>query len=381
MSTSSAPQRLRVAILGCGYAARIHARALRRVSDIELTFASRDAGRAAQYCRQYGGAASWGSYVDAVADPKVDIVLVATPTFSHLEHTMMALAASRHVVVEKPAFTTAADFDVVRVAAAAAGRTVCVAENYVYKPFTQMLRRHVERGDLGDVRFVLLNATRRQPAVGWRANPELSGGGALFEAGVHWIAFAARIGLQLTHVSAIRAGNEGGADRSSLTVFRYANGAVGSLAHSWELAAPLGGARLSKVQGTLGAVTFESNGVMSVTSGRAASIHTHLRDTLGYVRMHADFIDAIRGEISPYYTLEMAHQDFTWLEAAQQGVSVQTTSSPVATPPECGSPQLSRAGSWPGSTSLAHSVRFQPGTGASPCASGTNADDSMRAMW
>ncbi len=381
MNTSSGLPRLRIAILGCGYAARIHARALRRVPGVELTFASRDAARAAQYCTQYRGVASWGSYLDAVTDPKAAIVLVATPTFSHLELTLMALAESRHVVVEKPAFPTSADFDVVRRAATDAGRTVCVAENYVYKPFTQMLRRHVERGDLGDVRFVLLNATRRQPAVGWRANPELSGGGALFEAGVHWIAFAARIGLELTHVSGLRAGVDSGPDRSSLTVFRYANGAVGSLAHSWELAAPLGGARLSKVQGTLGAVTFESNGVLSVTSGRAASIRTHLRDTLGYVRMHTDFVTAIRHGIAPYYTLDMAQRDLTWLEAAQHGVTPRESNQPETMPPECGSPHGSRAGSWLGSTSRAHSVRFQPGTGASPCASGTNAEGSMRAMW
>ncbi|WP_310569609.1 Gfo/Idh/MocA family oxidoreductase [Gemmatimonas sp.] len=346
MMTTMRSQRLRIAILGCGYAARIHARALRRLPDVELTFASRDPARAAQYCKRYRGVASWGSYSDAVTDPQTAIVLVATPTFSHLELTLMALAASRHVVVEKPAFSTSGDFDVVRRAAAATGRLVCVAENYVYKPFTQKLRRHVERGDLGDVRFVLLNATRRQPAVGWRAKPELSGGGALFEAGVHWIAFAARIGLELTHVSGLRAGDDSGADLSSLTVFRYANGAVGSLAHSWELAAPLGGARLSTVQGTLGAVTFESNGALSVTSGRAASLCTHFRDTLGYVRMHEDFINAIRSGVCPYYTLEMAQQDFIWLEAAQQGVTAHESGVSVTDPPAHGSRHVSRAMLW-----------------------------------
>lgn len=321
MTPSSATARLRIAILGCGYAARIHARVLRKMSEVEFTFASRDAVRAAEYCKRYGGATSRGSYLEAITDPDVAIVLVATPTCFHLELTLMALAAGRHVVVEKPAFVATADFDVVRRAAIAARCSVFVAENYVYKPITLMLRGLVERGALGDVRFVSLNATRRQPAVGWRANPVLSGGGALFEAGVHWIAFAARIGLELTQVCGMRAGHNPGADRSSLTVFRYANGAVGSLAHSWELAAPFGGARLSKIQGTRGAVTFESNGVLSVTSGRALAVRTHLRDTLGYRRMHEDFIRAVRSEVAPYYTLDKAQEDFVWLQRAQRGVT------------------------------------------------------------
>jgi hypothetical protein len=107
-----------------------------------------------------------------------------------------------------------------------------------------------------------------------------------------------------------------------LLVFRYANGAVGTLAHSWELAAPLGGLRLSKVQGTLGAVTFESNGLAAVTTGRRRSVRLlAFRDPLGYRAMLTDFLSALRTGEAPRFTLGMAQRDLCLLEQAERSMA------------------------------------------------------------
>jgi predicted dehydrogenase len=217
----------------------------------------------------------------------------------------------------------AADADVVSDAADAASLRVLVAENYVYKPLATHLRRSIEAGDLGDVRFVSLNATKRQLAGGWRADPALSGGGALFEAGIHWISFASNIGLDVVDVHAYRVGMVDDPDRSALVVFSYANGAVGTLAHSWELAAPFGGLRLSKVQGTRGAVTFESNGLAAITTGRRRSLALPALggDPLGYRAMLTDFLCAVRLGTSPLFTLDMATRDLRLLEQAERSMT------------------------------------------------------------
>ena len=306
-----------VLFLGCGWACAIHSRTLRRLCGVDLFYASRDGARAEEYRRGFGGRRAFGSYEVALADPAVDVVVIATPTVTHRELTLLALAAGKHVIVEKPAFMRAADADAVSAAADAAGVRVFVAENYVYKPVARYLRDVIEAGDLGEVRFISLNATKSQRAAGWRADPTLSGGGALFEAGIHWISFASNIGLDVMDVRAYRAGTVNGPDRSSLVVIRYANGAIATLAHSWELAAPLGGLRLSKVQGTRGAVTFESNGLVIVTTGRRRSIRfPMLRDALGYRAMLRDFLRCVRMGVQPMFTLEMAKSDLQRLEHA-----------------------------------------------------------------
>ena len=317
-----------VLFLGCGWASAIHSRVLRRMRGVDLFYASRDAARAEEFRRCFGGRRAFGSYDDGLADSAVDVALVATPTATHRELALLALAAGKHVIVEKPAFMCAADVDVVRVAAEAAARRILVAENYVYKPVARHLREVITAGDLGDVRFVSLNATKRQQANGWRADPTLSGGGALFEAGIHWISFASNIGLDVLTAQGHRTGLEDGPDRSSLVVFRYANGAVGTLAHSWELAAPLGGLRVSKVQGTQGAVTFESNGFAIVTTGRRHSLSVPvLADPLGYRAMLSDFLRTVRTGVEPVFTAEMAKRDLQLLEQAQRSMTVEMVCS------------------------------------------------------
>jgi len=312
----SAPeQRIGILLMGCGWASTIHSRVLRRLGGVELFYASRDAARAEEYRRRYGGTRAFGSYADGLAEPRVDIALVATPTVTHRDLAVQSLEAGKHVIVEKPAFMRAGDADTVRDAAETANRQVFVAENYAYKPIAHHLRRMIASGDLGDIRFVTLNATKRRDAGGWRGEPATSGGGALFEGGVHWVSFAANLGLEVESVRGYRAGPADGPERTTLVVFEYAGGAVGTLAHSWELAAPFGGLRLSKVQGTLGAVTFESNGLAVVTTGRRRSVRIlAFQDPFGYRAMHADFLRAVRTSGAPRFTLQMAQRDLLFLE-------------------------------------------------------------------
>jgi predicted dehydrogenase len=309
---------LGVLFLGCGQAATIHSRILRRMPGVHCAWASRDVRRAEAYRDRFDGRRAFASYEAGLADPEVDVVIVATPTALHRAQALQALDAGKHVIVEKPAFMRSMDADDVGAAAAAAGRRVFVAENYVYKPLARHLRRLVVEGALGEVRFLSINATKRQPALGWRGDPALSGGGALYEAGVHWISFMANLGLEVETLDAWRVGTLSGPDRSSLVVLRYAGGAVATLAHSWELRAPLGGLRLSKLQGTRGAVTFESNGFAALTTGRRPSLRLPaLSDPLGYRAMLADFVHAIRTGASALFTLEHARRDLELLERAE----------------------------------------------------------------
>src|SRR5688500_10059859 len=146
------PGMISVLVIGCGVAARTHSRILRRMRGVELFFASRDLDRANAYCRQFGGRRAFGSYSAGLAEPSVDAALIATPTATHRDLAIEALAFRKHVIVEKPAFMRSVDADAVRTAAIDADRRLFVAENYAYKPVAEHLRRLIKAGDLGDVR-------------------------------------------------------------------------------------------------------------------------------------------------------------------------------------------------------------------------------------
>jgi len=102
-----------------------------------------------------------------------------------------------------------------------------------------------------------------------------------------------------------------------LVVFDYAEGAVGTLAHSWEIAAPFGGVRLSGIYGTAGSIHFESNGLGVLLRARRTRLRfPGLGDFLGFKGMWADFVAALTARRPAQMTLDHAQRDLELIEAA-----------------------------------------------------------------
>jgi UDP-N-acetylglucosamine 3-dehydrogenase len=309
---------LNLALLGCGAVARRHGRTLARFgAEVRCFYASRDPARAAEFSARHSGAGWFGSYAAALADGRIDAVLVSTPPDSHLELALAALAQGKDVIVEKPALLRSQDFALLRAAEVSSGRRVLVAENYCYKPLARVLRGIVASGALGEVRFLHLDAVKYQHATGWRTDPGAAGGGALFEGGVHWIDLLANLGLHIETVHGFRPGDWQGCERSMLVVVEYQEGAVGTLAHSWEVPSPFRGLRTSRIYGTRGSVAFESNGLFVRISGpRPRLLFPGLRDIGGYRAMFRDFLTALRTGSEPLMSLTRAQRGLELIEAA-----------------------------------------------------------------
>ena len=62
-----------------------------------------------------------------------------------------------------------------------------VAENYLYKAFVSGIKDSIQKGLIGKPMFLEVNKYNRDEIKGWRSDPELMGGGALLEGGVHWV--------------------------------------------------------------------------------------------------------------------------------------------------------------------------------------------------
>jgi predicted dehydrogenase len=312
------PEPLRIAFLGCGFITTVHSRnlkALRR--HIVPSYASRNAARAAEYCRAHRGRGSFADYDAAIADPAIEAVVIAVPPKFHLELALRALAAGKHVLVEKPAFLTLADYEAVRAARDRARRVVLVGENDHYKPLAVTLRRLVAEGIIGEMVFAHFTtlARRFKAADDWRNDEAMAGGDAFFEEGIHWLHIAGSLGPRITSIRGYRpAASHDGPDRrakSMMVAFRYDNHAVGSLYYSREIPSLLRGLRLSKLFGRDGVITFESNGafVLARGRGRPRLIFPGFRDIRGYQAMYRDFHAAIREGRAPEMSLERAMDD------------------------------------------------------------------------
>ncbi len=314
---------LRLAFLGCGFITRVHSRhlkALRR--DIICSYASRDKGKADEFCRQWSGETAYASYEAAIDDPRVDAVLIAVPPRYHLDLTLRALAAGKHVLVEKPAFPCTGDFEVAMAARDRAKRVVIVGENDHYKPQAIKLRKWLADGVIGDLVFGYFTtiAKRFKTAEDWRNDETIAGGDAFFEEGIHWLHLANNLGPRITSIHGYRPTASGnGPDRrakSMLVSFAYDNGGVGSLYYSREIPSLLRGMRLSAIYGREGVMTFESNGLFILARGKGLPrfVLPGFYDFRGYRVMYRDFLRAIREGRAPEMSLERAIEDQRLME-------------------------------------------------------------------
>jgi predicted dehydrogenase len=312
------PGPLRVAFIGCGFITGVHSRNLRALgAEVAAAYASRDKARADRYCRNFGGARSYGDYTAAIEDPAIDAVVIAVPPKWHLDLTLQALSAGKHVLVEKPAFLSLDDYHRVVATRTAAGRVVLVGENDHYKPLAVVLRRLLSEGVIGEMVFAHFTTLvhRLKTAEDWRNDESLSGGDAFFEEGIHWLHLAGSLGPTIVRAHGYRPPvSRTGPDRrakSLMVAFQYDNGAVGSLYYSREVPSLLRGARLSKLFGREGIITFESNGAFVLARGRGwpRVILPGLRDIRGYQAMYRDWLSAIRDGRAPEMSLERAMED------------------------------------------------------------------------
>ncbi|MFQ5641312.1 MAG: Gfo/Idh/MocA family protein [bacterium] len=312
---------LNLAFLGCGFASKLHSRTLSGFKNVRRFYASRDGKKAESYHRKYHGHGTFAAYEAAIQSPKIDVVFVATPPQQHLEWTLMALQANKHVMVEKPPFLKASDFDAIRKAEAESQGRVFVAENYYYKPLAQKLREIIQSGVIGELLFIHVNALKRQVVHDWRGDEKLSGGGALFEGGIHWINFIANLGLQLKSVHGLRPGSHEGMEQSILVSLLYEQGPVGTLSYSWETPSLFKGLRISKIYGREGSVTFESNGIFILVRGKKKRlIFPGLKDIAGYKGMFEDFFESIRSGKDPQFNLNLAEQDLKLIEQIYESI-------------------------------------------------------------
>ncbi|HEY8631039.1 MAG TPA: Gfo/Idh/MocA family oxidoreductase [Gaiellaceae bacterium] len=142
-----------------------------------IAVASREAGRAQSYAREHGVERAYGSYVELLADPEVEAVYNSLPNSMHVDWSIRALEAGKHVLVEKPLARRPEEVKRAYDVADGNGRLLMEAFMYRHHPQTHKLREIVQSGAIGELRqmraefcFTLDDSTNV------RLRPELDGG-------------------------------------------------------------------------------------------------------------------------------------------------------------------------------------------------------------
>lgn len=180
---------LRVAILGTGAIARSqHLPAWSKLPEFELAaLADASPVSLAAVPAEFPIERRVTDYRELLDDKSIDVVDICMPSALHAEACIAALAAGKHVLCEKPMATSRTDAAAILAAWRASGKKLMVAQHMRFEPSVLQLRTYLEHNPPGDVYYTRAQWLRRRrlPARPGFTDKRLSGGGALYDLGVH----------------------------------------------------------------------------------------------------------------------------------------------------------------------------------------------------
>ncbi len=178
---------LNVALIGYGGAGRVfHASLIAGVPGLRLACIVTRQLDAVQ--RDWPGVPCVASASAALADPAIELVVIATPNDSHFELARAALQAGKHVLVDKPCTVTLAETETLLALAGQQGRVLTVFQNRRHDSDFLALQQVIVSGQLGRVVQVESHFDRYRPSVPqrWREQ-DLPGAGLWFDLGPHLV--------------------------------------------------------------------------------------------------------------------------------------------------------------------------------------------------
>jgi predicted dehydrogenase len=296
---------IRIAILGCGRIAKRHADllGLRQVPGAELAAVCDVVPqRAEQFAGKYG-VPGFTRLEDLLSQKDVDVVAVLTPSGMHADHSVAALQAGFHVVVEKPMALTLPDADRMNAAADAAGKRLFVVKQNRFNVPVVKARQALESGRLGKlvlgtvrVRWCRDQGYYAQDA--WRGTWAQDGGVIANQASHHVDMLGWFMGpVESIHARGATALVDIEAEDTAVATIRFRNGALG-------IVEATGATRPRDLEGSLS--VLGSGGSVEI-SGFAVNQMRHWN----FVQAHAEDAEVLeRYSVNPPNVYGFGHQAY-----------------------------------------------------------------------
>ncbi len=188
-----------IGIIGAGMYGKVLGRCLQQDERAHITWVNSASEGTTRAAAEEFGVEKWSlDYREVLADPAVDAVVIATPPYLHAEQLEAALAAGKHVLLEKPLAESPQSVEkIVETAAKHPGRVVLEAScrhTRLTRKF-QFIKNIIDSGKLGEIYHIHHNHLTRgtfieyNPKGAWAMNKALAGGGPFFDWGVYDLSF------------------------------------------------------------------------------------------------------------------------------------------------------------------------------------------------
>lgn len=278
-----ANEKLRAAFVGCGGIAEHYLSVYRELPWVELVACvDTDLSRAERAAQQTGAQAVASTALAAALTDDINVVVINTPNHLHLEQTLAALDAGKHVLLQKPVAAQLAEAEAIAQATAQAaqrGLSSGLYLSYFDQPLMHDLRALNVAGWFGEITHLYARLMHRgglavsrqlqQGQTNWRASLAQTGGGCFIQLAVHYVhLFKWMLNAQVTRVMAMAKnlhcpGIEG--EDLACAILEFSNGALATLDMAWNTA----GEQLS-LHGTRGTVEYIGNRTLVLDSDAGA---------------------------------------------------------------------------------------------------------------
>lgn len=238
----AAPSNYRVGIIGAGAIAQVcHMPGYARNDRADLAaFADPALARHKEVRQLFGELKGYKDYRDMLANESLDVVSVCTPNKFHAEAAIAALKAGCHVLCEKPMAVTLKEADRMIAAASDARKKLMVGFTHRFFAGPRRCKELLAKKALGKPFMIRVRFAHGGPYPGWAKSdwfykPDLAGGGALFDMGIHAIDLCLWLFGPVAAVSA-RASTlvrKIEVDDNALLMLEFESGALGYIEVGW----------------------------------------------------------------------------------------------------------------------------------------------------
>lgn len=311
-------------IIGCGMIAKFHARAIADTRGAKLVACFNRTLPAAEKLAAEFGCKPYDDLGAMLADEKVEVVVIGTPSGAHLEPAVAAARAGKHVIVEKPLEITLKRCDKIIETCRANSVTLSTIFPSRFHESAVEIKRAMEAGRFGRLTvgdaYVKWYRTQQYYDSGkWRGTWELDGGGALMNQAVHsvdlllWLMGPV---AEVTAQSAMLAHERIAVEDTVVATLKFANGALGVIEAT--TAAFPGYLKRIEIHGSAGSAVMEEEDIVKWDFAREQKRDSAIRAAAaakksggggasdpaaighhGHARQFADVLDAIKKGRAP----------------------------------------------------------------------------------
>lgn len=303
--------KVKIGVIGTGIG-HCHLEGYAKCPDAEVVaICDIDEARGRKTAEEMGIPHTFTDYKQMLSMDGLDAVSVCTPNSFHAPIAIAAFESGKHVLCEKPLAINAIDGAKMVEAGKKSGKVFMMAFNNRFRGDTQLLKKYIEQGELGDIYYAKTGWIRRKCLhwlSGWFSTKSLAGGGPLIDLGVHVLDLTLWLMGNPKPVTVMGSaytkfgpkffeGTDMVYDVEDLAagIVKLDNGATILLEASWE--SHIEKEEIyTKLMGTQGGAEFDPLRIYKDIQGAPADITLKYPKVSGYEMETKHFVDCIKGK-------------------------------------------------------------------------------------